>query len=339
MRNLFSALRDALASGQDAVLVTVVASSGSTPRGAGARMVVTGQGRLCGTIGGGAVEYRSQQVAQELLRTGGAHLEHFRLHENQVQDLGMICGGAVDVYFRHIPAGDADTLALVGHMESLYRAGEPAWLICEITGGCGGAMGIYGGKSGVFGLSLPSALTGALGGKPCQLTDGGRSYYCEPLFQAGRVYVFGGGHVSQALVPALTAVDFRCVVLEDRPEFCRPELFPGVEETRLVDNARLADFVTVEERDYVVVMTRGHKDDQAVQAQMLRTPAHYIGVIGSRRKTAGVFARLREEGFTDADLARITTPIGLDIKAETPAEIAVSIAAQLIQVRAERAEH
>ena len=122
MRNLFAALRDTLASGQDAVLVTVVASSGSTPRGAGARMVVTGQGRLCGTIGGGAVEYRSQQVAQELLRTGGAHLEHFRLHENQVQDLGMICGGAVDVYFRHIPAGDADTLALVGHMESLYRA-------------------------------------------------------------------------------------------------------------------------------------------------------------------------------------------------------------------------
>ena len=200
-------------------------------------------------------------------------------------------------------------------------------------------MGVYGGKSGVFGLSLPSALTGALGGKPCQLTDGGRTYYCEPLFRAGRVYVFGGGHVSQALVPALTAVDFRCVVLEDRPEFCRPELFPGVEETRLVDNARLADFVTVDERDYVVVMTRGHKDDQAVQAQMLRTPAHYIGVIGSRRKTAGVFARLREEGFTDADLARITTPIGLDIKAETPAEIAVSIAAQLIQVRAERAEH
>ena len=178
-----------------------------------------------------------------------------------------------------------------------------------------------------------------MGGKPCQLTDGGRTYYCEPLFRAGRVYVFGGGHVSQALVPALTAVDFRCVVLEDRPEFCRPELFPGVEETRLVDNARLADFVTVDERDYVVVMTRGHKDDQAVQAQMLRTPAHYIGVIGSRRKTAGVFARLREEGFTDADLARITTPIGLDIKAETPAEIAVSIAAQLIQVRAERAGH
>lgn len=81
-------------------------------------------------------------------------------------------------------------------------------------------------------------------------------------------------------------------------------------------------------------MTRGHKDDTVIQAQILRTPAHYIGVIGSARKTAGVFAILRDQGFTDQDLSRITTPIGLNIRAETPAEIAVSITAQLIQVRA-----
>ena len=83
-------------------------------------------------------------------------------------------------------------------------------------------------------------------------------------------------------------------------------------------------------------MTRGHKDDTLIQAQALQTPAHYIGVIGSARKTAGVFAVLREQGFTDQDLSRITTPIGLDIGSETPAEIAVSITAQLIQVRAGR---
>lgn len=334
MRSLFAALHSTLNQGQDAVLVTVVASSGSTPRGAGARMVVTRQGRLCGTIGGGAVEYRSQQMAGDLLQTGGTRLEHFRLHKNQIQDLGMICGGAADVYFRHIPAGDRDILALAEQVENCFRTGEPAWLICEITGGCSGAMGLYSTRSGAFGISLPPSVTDGLGSTPCQRTSGDRTYYCEPLFLAGRVYIFGGGHVSQALVPALHTVGFRCVVLEDRPEFCRPELFPGAEETRLVDNTRLADFVTVEPDDYVVVMTRGHKDDQLVQAQMLRTSARYIGVIGSRRKTAGVFALLREEGFTDADLARITTPIGLDIGAETPAEIAVSIAAQLIQIRA-----
>ena len=98
-------------------------------------------------------------------------------------------------------------------------------------------------------------------------------------------------------------------------------------------------YLSAEKRAQIAAAVEATGYRPSMQAQMLRTPAHYIGVIGSRRKTAGVFARLREEGFTDADLARITTPIGLDIKAETPAEIAVSIAAQLIQVRAERAEH
>ena len=112
-------------------------------------------------------------------------------------------------------------------------------------------------------------------------------------------------------------------------------LFPGAEETRLIQNGDPAAYAGITAEDYVAVMTRGHKDDLTVQAQALKTPAKYIGVIGSRKKTAAVFAKLRDMGYTDADLQRITTPIGLSIKAETPAEIAVSIAAQLIQLRAE----
>lgn len=155
-----------------------------------------------------------------------------------------------------------------------------------------------------------------------------------PLVEAGRVFIFGGGHVAQALVPALAAVDFRCAVLEDRADFCLRELFPGAEEVRHIDMARALEEVPITSEDYVVIMTRGHRDDLLLQEQVLRTPARYIGVIGSRRKKAALFAQLRERGFTDADLERITTPIGLSIGAETPAEIAVSIAAQLIQVRA-----
>ena len=98
--------------------------------------------------------------------------------------------------------------------------------------------------------------------------------------------------------------------------------------------ARALEEVPITSEDYVVIMTRGHRDDLLLQEQVLRTPARYIGVIGSRRKKAALFAQLRERGFTDADLERITTPIGLSIGAETPAEIAVSSAAQLIQVRA-----
>ena len=140
----------------------------------------------------------------------------------------------------------------------------------------------------------------------------------------------GDGHIAQALVPALSAVDFRCTVLEDRGDFCQKELFPQAEAAILINNTRVADFIAIREDDYIVVMTRGRKNDTLIQAQALQTPAHYIGVIGSARKTAGVFAVLREQGFTDQDLSRITTPIGLDIGSETPAEIAVSITDQRI---------
>ena len=272
MRELFQLMNQLLAQGENLVLVTVTASSGSTPRGAGANMLVSAQGRVAGTIGGGAVEYRSEQIAKEALVEGRSRLESFRLRPNEVQDLGMICGGDVDVSFRYLAGGDADAIAWA-------RAEE------------------------------------------------------QRLLPPGRVYIFGGGHVAQALVPALAAIDFRCVVLEDREAFCLPELFPGAEETRLIQNNDPAAYRDITADDYIAVMTRGHKDDLTVQAQALKTPARYIGVIGSRRKTAAVFAKLKEMGYTDADLARITTPIGLDIKAETPAEIAVSIAAQLIMLR------
>ena len=130
----------------------------------------------------------------------------------------------------------------------------------------------------------------------------------------------------------LTSVDFRCVILEDRPEFCDPKLFPGAEEVRLIQQEDWCN-LAVDSSDYICIMTRGHKNDTDCQAFALTTPARYIGVIGSRSKIAAVNAKLRERGFTAEDLQRITTPIGLPILAETPAEIAISIAAQLIQVR------
>lgn len=272
--DVFQALNQFLSAGENTVLVTIETSSGSVPRSAGAMMLVTAQGRAAGTIGGGEAEYRSEQIALEVLQTGQNHVENFQLRPNEIQDLGMVCGGEVQVSFRYLPGGDEASIA---------------WVRQET----------------------------------------------ERLLPPGRVYIFGGGHVSQALVPVLKAVDFRCVVLEDREDFCRPELFPGAEEIRLIQNDDPTAYREITAEDHVVVMTRGHKDDLAVQAQALKTPARYIGVIGSRRKTAAVFAKLQEMGYTDADLARITTPIGLDIKSETPAEIAVSVAAQLILIRAE----
>lgn len=337
MQKLFKQAKEILCSGKPTALVTVVASSGSTPRGAGARMLVGERGRVAGTIGGGAVEHRSEQMALELLRTGQSKLEFFRLQKNQVLDLGMVCGGDVNVYFR-ILSPDRATLNLLDGIEEMYQRGEQSWLITEVTQEQTGVLAVYGTCSGLIGGEVPQEILPQLSNCPATVQVQGRTFYVEKLIQAGRVYIFGGGHVAQSLVPALAAVDFRCVVLEDREEFCRPELFPGVEETRMVDNERVLDSVTITEDDYVVIMTRGHKSDMTIQAQILQTKAHYIGVIGSRKKIDSVFAQLRERGYNEEDLARITTPIGLDIRAETPAEIAVSITAQLILHRANRNE-
>lgn len=336
MRKLFSLLGETVKSGEDAVLVGIIASSGSTPRGAGAYMLVTKAGRIYGTIGGGAVEYRSEQMAAEVLKEKQSRLEFFCLTKNEVLDLGMVCGGDVHVYFHYISARDRWVATLTEQVELLFSRSESSWLISNITPGADTALSVYGATSGLTGCHVPDQVIQQLSSHDGPVTVGDQTYYCETLVRSGKVYIFGGGHVAQALVPVLTSVGFRCVVLEDREEFCNPALFPGVEETRLIDNEHVLDHVQITESDYVVIMTRGHSFDQDIQAQILKTPARYIGVIGSRRKTAKVFANLRELGFSDADFARITTPIGLDIGAETPAEIAVSIAAQLIAVRARR---
>lgn len=337
MRELFRLLGETLENGSDAVLVSVVASSGSTPRGSGARMLITDKGRLRGTIGGGAVEYRSEQMAAEVLKNKCSFVENFRLNAEDVAKLGMICGGAVDVYFRYIPAGDGETLALTRRIEELFARGEQCWLLCRLEAGSAGEMAVYGAESGFFGAEVPAAIVEQLGSKPAQLSIDGATYYTEELLRPGRVFVFGGGHVAQELVPALARVGFRCVVIEDRPDFAKPELFHGVEETRLIEVSQLPEIAKeVGEHDYVCIMTRGHKDDFEVQRWILGTKARYIGVIGSANKKKGVFERLRAFGYTDEDFARVTAPIGLDIGGETPAEIAVSITAQLIMVRAGR---
>ena len=334
MKRLFEALKSVLNQGGDAVLVTVAASSGSTPRGAGARMLVTGAGRIYGTIGGGGVEHYAEQLALEVLAAKRSRMERFLLRKNQVQDLGMVCGGDVTVYFQYLSAKDKTLSSIAEHALELFRQGEESWLIDDITPGGTGGLFLYGKAQGVAEGALPREVLEQIGTAPKQVEAGGRCYLVEPLLRGGIVYIFGGGHVAQALVPVLSAVDFRCWVLEDREDFCRPSQFPGVERTLLLRTAEDWDGLSIGKEDYVCIMTRGHKDDLICEAFALKTSARYIGVIGSRKKTAVVNARLREMGFDDRALERITTPIGLDIGAQTPAEIAVSIAAQLIQVRA-----
>mgnify|MGYP000392844810 FL=1 len=331
MKELFETARKSMEKKQDLVFVTTISSSGSSPRGAGSKMLVLENGTSYGTIGGGNVEYVSIQHAREVLKQKQSCTRGFALHPDQVADLGMICGGDVVIFFQYISWENQDFYDLCTRILKSWDKNENTWLIFDITEETVWKAGLYEEQEGLTGrgISDPSPL---LQTKAVQKVLDGRKYYCEPLVQKGRVYIFGGGHVAQALVPVLARLEFRCVVFDDREAFSNPQVFPEAEQCILGDFNRISDYLSIQPQDYVCIMSRGHQYDYLIQKQILTTPAYYIGVMGSRKKK-----EVMADGFFPEDISRITTPIGLDILAETPEEIAVSIAGQLIAERAKAA--
>jgi xanthine dehydrogenase accessory factor len=330
MKDLFKYL----SSGNEMVLVTVVAASGATPRGAGAKMLVNEKGRIWGTIGGGAVEYRALQMADKVLKEQSASVHQFTLNKDDIQNLGMVCGGEVQVFFQYISPEDDQITNLAKTALDAYERNEELWILSDMKED--GKLSLYHKKNGFMGSTDLEWIKPYLSRKPKLVKENGNEIYVEQICSASKVFVFGGGHVAQELVPVLEHVGFRCTVMDDREEFANEALFPTAEKVMLIDFEKISDFVEIGENDYVCVMTRGHSYDTSVQAQILKTPASYIGVIGSASKKAAVYKKLYEMGFTEADTDRITSPIGLSIKAETPAEIAISIAGQMILHRAEK---
>lgn len=337
MEKLFRTIRDTLIRGEDLVLCTIIASTGSTPRGSGAKMAVFADGSTMGTVGGGAVEFESIKLAKRALTERTAFTHGFNLTPNQTADIGMICGGRVTVYLQFFAGGDAKAVALFTAIADLFLERRNTWLITQIVEGGAAQTGVYSREDGLRFLEgvaereiLPMIRPRAI------LQSGEPAYYAEPLTTAGFAYIFGGGHVAQELVPVIAHVGFAPVVFEDRPEFARRELFLGVVNTIVGSFVDLKKSVAITPNDYVIIMTRGHQADFEVLRQALLTPATYIGVIGSRSKIATTNRKLMEAGIPQPELSRIHAPIGLPILGETPAEIAISIAAELICHRAKR---
>ena len=161
-------------------------------------------------------------------------------------------------------------------------------------------------------------------------------WYSERVRPEGTLYLLGGGHVSLATEEVARIAGFETAVVDDREEFSNPERFPFARCIVLPEYEGL-DGLGVGSEDYLVIVTRGHSYDRACLEWALTTPARYIGMIGSGRKCAMVYNKLREDGFAEEAIARVHGPIGLPIGGNTPGEIAISITAQLVAERAERA--
>lgn len=325
---VFETLLSLLNQGQNAVLATIVEEEGSSPRGAGAQMLISVEGLAAGTIGGGAAEGAALELAETLLAERRSALQSFRLrHDPKVRD-NPVCGGNISVLLQFIDHGDEAWRAVTKTLLARQAEKQPSWLALRLDGGAPALLDGKGIRLAGFTETtdeLPCAPTS------CATLENGR--FLLPLSPGERAVIFGGGHCSKALAPLLGTVGFRVTVFDDRRSFVTKERFPTAETLIVGDYLHIAGSLTLTEEDYVVVMTNGHQHDYEVQEQVLRTPLAYIGVIGSRTKTAYVNQRLREAGFREEVIQQIHAPIGTAIGAVTPEEIAVSIAGEMIWER------
>jgi xanthine dehydrogenase accessory factor len=252
LKELYSTIAEALASGEPVAVATVVQVEGSAPRSPGAQMLVHERGRILGTVGGGALEASVLCDAHAALGAGQSALREYSLQGEDPAGVG-VCGGRVQVFI-HV------------------------------------------------------------------------------LQPSKRVVIAGAGHVAEPLAQLAAQAGFQVLVVDDRPECVTAERFPSA-ETRVVSFPDLCSQVPLDGHTSVIIVTRSHEHDEVVLRQLLDQPLAYLGLMGSRAKVRRMFQQLRSEGYSAGQLERVHAPIGLDIGAETPAELAVSIVAELVQAR------
>ena len=327
MDRIFAKLLYEMEKGRDTVLVTIISRRGSAPRGAGSQMLVGTCGRILGTIGGGAVEARAEQTAQEQLKRKASLCREFQLHTNGAEDIGMVCGGNVTILFQYIEGTSASWNAAARTVLDRVAARAPGWLALKTDGSVPSLLDREGNV--LLGTPVGGTVTHKV-----WLPDPDSGVFCLPLPIGERAILFGGGHCAQALAPLLATIGFRVTVMDNRAEYVGRDRFPDAEQLIVGDYTKLSDYLTLTDDDYAVVMTNGHSFDLEVEDQLLRQTLAYVGVIGSRSKKAAVNAKLRERGIPEEAIAAVHSPIGISIKAVTPEEIAVSIAGEMIYARA-----
>jgi xanthine dehydrogenase accessory factor len=252
-QEVFAAVSAALDRGEPAALVTIVSTTGSTPQRVGAKMLVFGDGRMVGTIGGGCYENDAFWKAREAITTRRPQLIHYELDDDFAQESGLICGGQMSVYI-------------------------------------------------------------------------------EPIEPSPELYVIGAGHVGFHLANLAHEVGFRVHVVDDREKFANAERFPNASVVTEDIPAWIAR-TALQPHAYVVIVTRGHNNDLDALRALAPRDLRYLGLIGSRAKVARIYDALTSEGIAPDLLRQVHAPIGLDIGAVSPQEIAVSILAELIAVK------
>lgn len=349
-----------ISKGEAAALATVISSRGSAPRKAGAKMLVRGDETFIGSVGGCGVEHQVCHKAIEVMESGDPQIVHFDLAGKDCV-AQMICGGQVDIFLETRLRENIDTLVIHREIVNLISKGEAA-VLATVISSRGSALRKPGAKILV---RRDGTFIGSVGGdgvahQVCQkavevlrhaepqmmhldLADkehapqtahGGQAdIFLEPILPPATLYLCGAGHISQSTAAIGKMLGFRVVVIDPRPEFNNAERFPDADSLVVDDYALTISKLDVGEEGHIIICTPGHILDEQCLYFAVGTKAKYIGMIGSRKKVKETKDHLLQKGISPEQLDRVHAPIGLEIGAETPAEIAISILAEIIKVR------
>ena len=332
------------------VLATVVRTIGSTPQKPGSSALFDLKGLKGGTVGGGVVEGRVQKHAIEAILSKKSGHFRFNLANDISNKEEAICGGQIDVL---IDANLNNSLSIFQQVKKSIENRIPGVLITMVTRFSDETVLINRywmndtfkpGMPEEFIVRIEPVVKNMLSeGNPSdyrelELTiqdeEPSSLFFLEPIFPPALLVIAGAGHIGKALAHLAKRLDFEVTVIDDRSEYANSENIPEADHILVKNIGEAFQELKKSDDTYVVIVTRGHKDDAAALKPCISSDLAYIGMIGSRNKIAAMRVRFLDDKWTTADQwDRIHAPVGLDIKSQTVEEIAISIAAQLVMVR------
>ncbi|RAY13026.1 XshC-Cox1 family protein [Actinomadura craniellae] len=347
MREVLTEITDWYAAGETFGLVTVIDTFRSAPRPPGAAMAVSAKGEAVGSVSGGCVEGAVYELARAAIESGEPLVQRYGVSDDDAFEVGLTCGGIIDVLVE--PVGP-DSYPRFAEVAASIEAREPVAVATVVSGPgrLGARRVIWPDRAAgtLAGNRLDAAVDDDARGMLAQGLTGVRRYgaqgerrlddlgvFVQSFAPPPRLLVFGAIDFAAAVARVGKFLGYRVTVCDARPVFATAKRFPDADEVVVKwPHVFLAE-TAVDERTAICVLTHDPKFDVPLLEVALRTPAGYIGAMGSRRTHDERAARLREAGLTEEELARLRSPIGLDLGARTPEETAVSIAAELIQLR------
>lgn len=337
MKNIYARFLDEQKD-KSLVLGTIVATKGSSPQLPGVSALFSIKGLLAGTLGGGILEARAEEKARESLESGKSSLARFDLYADITSEEEAICGGEATILFDAKPFENKITFQELTYSLDKRQPGVLITRLEKTKEYSGQISRMWVKKNEIFGeeaerqdMPLREEIKKAFStGKPVFVKD----VYLEPQFPLSHLVIAGAGHVGQAVAHLGNLLDFEVTVIDDRPEFAIENRLPEADHIIVGNIEKTIDEMHKTSDTYFVIVTRGHSHDADALKACIRSDVAYIGMIGSGRKIALMREKFIDKGWATApQFDRVYTPIGIDIQSKTVQEIAVSIAAELIQVR------